>query len=420
MDSIVIGAGLAGLAAAERLVRAGRSVTVLEARDRIGGRVWTVDDGGALPLELGPEWISGEGGVHDLLAGNGGRLEEAEGHRMRRVADGWENLDDRPDVVGNLLARARRPGGPDRSLLEALDRCCAGPELKEARAETLAYVEGFHAADPARVSLGWVSEVEESQPADASELRARAGAGRAVEALAAGLQGKCEIRLETVAREVHWKPDQVRVATAGGESLPAASTVVTVPLSLLPALGFVPDLPEKREAAGLLEMGPVVKLLLRFREPFWREIGPLRDTLFLHAFDQPFPTWWTAIDPKVPLLTAWAGGPQAGRLGTDNEADLIELAITSLGAALGVGRRDVSRLVEGHHFHDWNRDPFSRGAYSYVDVGGREARRMLAQPVADTLFFAGEATAEGGYNATLEGALQSGWRAADELLELSG
>lgn len=418
MDTIVIGAGLAGLAAAERLVRVGRSVTVLEARSRIGGRVWTVNDGGPLPLELGPEWVAGDGAVHDLLARSGGGLEEARGHRMRRVNSRWENLDDQPDVVGKLVSRAMKIGGPDRSLRDALDRCCPEPELAEARAEVLAYVEGFHAADPARVSLGWVSEVEESQPADASELRARAGTGRAVEALAAELNGKCDIRLETVAREVRWKPGEVRIATAGGESLPAATAVITVPRPLLAALRFVPDLPEKREAAELLEMGPVVKLLLRFREPFWREIGPLRDMLFLHAFDQPFPTWWTAIDPVVPLLTAWAGGPQAERLGTgDDGALLVGLAITSLAGALGMARRDVARLVQGHHFHDWNEDPFARGAYSYVGVGGREARRTLGQPVSDTLFFAGEATAGGGYNGTMEGAVQSGWRAAEELLE---
>ncbi|MBA3260860.1 MAG: FAD-dependent oxidoreductase [Gemmatimonadales bacterium] len=416
MDTIVIGAGLAGLAAAERLVRAGRSVTVLEARSRIGGRVWTVHDGGPLPLELGPEWIAREGAIHDLLARSGGGLEEARGHRMRRVDGRWENLDDQPDVVGTLVARAMKIGGPDRSFGDALDRCCAEPTLAEARAEALAYVEGFHAADPARVSLGWISEVEEGQPADASELRARAGAGRAVEALAAELDGKCVIRLETVAREVRWKPGEVRIAIAGGESLLAASAVITVPLPLLAALSFVPDLPEKRKAAGLLEMGPVVKLLLRFREPFWREIGPLRDMLFLHAFDQPFPTWWTAIAPEVPLLTAWAGGPQAERLGTGDERTLVELAITSLGGALGLARRDVARLVEGHRFHDWNGDPFARGAYSYVGVGGGAARRMLAEPVADTLFFAGEATAGGGYNGTMEGAVQSGRRAAEELL----
>jgi monoamine oxidase len=416
METIIIGAGLAGLAAAERLVRAGRAVTILEARNRIGGRVWTVD-GGPVPLELGPEWIEGEGAVHDSLVRQGDRLVRAEGNRMRRTSGRWESLEDLPAVVRRLLGRANRDVGPDRSLREGLDRCCAGPELDDARAQLIAYVEGFHAADPARLSLDWLSEVEESEPADASELRSRAGAGRVVDALAASLKGKGEFRLDTVVREIHWEPGEVRILTADdAEPLRAASAIVTVPLPLLDALRFVPDLPEKRDAARLLVMGPVVKLLLRFREPFWREIDPLREALFLHAFDQPFPTWWTAIEPEVPLLTAWAGGPQAKRLGNAGESALVELAVTSLAGALGMARSDVARLLEGHHYHDWNGDPFALGAYTYVSVGGGEAHRALARPVADTLFFAGEATCGGGHNATMEGALQSGWRAAEQLL----
>jgi monoamine oxidase len=138
--------------------------------------------------------------------------------------------------------------------------------------------------------------------------------------------------------------------------------------------------------------------------------------LFLHALEQPFPVWWTAIDPEAPLLTGWAGGPGARRL-PHSEAELVELAVASLAAALGLDRRDVARRLESHYWHDWTADPFARGAYSYVRVGGIDAQRDLARPVHATLFFAGEATAGGGYNATMEGALRSGRRAAEEALE---
>jgi monoamine oxidase len=415
-DIIVIGAGLAGLAAAERLVEGGHTVTILEARDRIGGRVWTVDDGGPVPLELGPEWIGDEGEAHDLLAGLGTRLMEADGRQYRRVDRRWESLDDRPNVVKELLGRAARLAGPDRTLLDALERCCGEAEADEARAQLLAYVEGFHAADPAAVSLRWLAEVEASQPPEASELRASAGTGALVETLARRLEGRCRIRLETAVRDVRWKRGEVRVTTASGETLRAEVAVVTVPLPLLDTLRFEPELPRLREAARLLATGPVVKLLLRFRQPFWREIRPLRDMLFLHVPEQPFPVWWTAIDPEVPLLTAWAGGPRAARL-PGTEAALVEPAVASLAAALDLDRRDVARRLESSHWHDWTADPFARGAYSYVRVGGADAHRELARPVERTLFFAGEATAGGGYNATMEGALRSGRRAAGEVLE---
>ncbi len=336
-STVVIGAGLAGLGAAERLVEGGHAVTILEARSRSGGRVWTVDDGGPAPLELGPEWIGGEGEVHDQLTAAGARLVEAEGRQYRRLDGRWESLDDRPHVVKELLARAARPPGPDRSLLEALERCCGGPELEDDRAQLLAYVAGFHAADPAAVSLRWLAEVEASQPPEASELRATTGTATLVDALARSLDGRCDLRLEAVVREVRWKRGEVRVTTGGGETVHAGAAVVTLPLPLLDTLRFEPDIPDTRAAARLMAAGPVVKLLLRFREPFWRGIGPLRDMLFLHALDQPLPVWWTALDPEVPLLTAWAGGPQAARLPAGEGAQ-VGLALDSLAAALGLGR----------------------------------------------------------------------------------
>ena len=238
-----------------------------------------------------------------------------------------------------------------------------------------------------------------------------------MEAIASRCSGKWDLRLETVVREVRWRPGEVTVTTSDGESLRAASAVITVPLPIFERLRFDPELPEKRAAARRLAMGSVTKLLLRFREPFWRDVRVLRGMLFLHAFDQPFPTWWTALDPEAPLLTAWAGGPQADRLGTADPGALVGLAVRSLAAALGMREADISALLEDHTHHDWKGDRYSRGAYSYVRVGGTGAPGALAEPVAGTLFFAGEATCGGGHNATMEGAAQSGRRAADELIQ---
>jgi monoamine oxidase len=425
MDVVVIGGGLAGLAAAARLVEAGVGVTLLEGRDRLGGRVRTEPTAGkGRPLELGAEWIGEEGDLHGLLAGAGARLVESNGRQVRRVDGTWRDLSELHSRSRRLVGRAERVVRGDRSLTSALDQCCADPHLDEQRTHLIRYVEGFHAAAPDRLSVRWLAEVERNQPAEASGLRAVDGAGLAVELLRHALGGRCDLRLQTVAASVRWRPGRVEVTTASGASFRGSAAVITVPLPLLDppgdepgALRLTPPLADKRAAARLLHMGAVVKVVLAFGRPFWRELAALEDVLFLHAYERPVPTWWMPADAGNPVLTGWAGGPYAERLAGTRPDALAELAVGSLAEALGAPAKDVGSLLEACHFHDWTADPLARGGYTYVGVGGSEAHRMLAAPVAGTLYFAGEATCGGGYNATMEGAFRSGRRAATELLQ---
>jgi len=419
-DVIVIGAGLAGLAAADRLVWAGHHVTVLEARDRLGGRVWT-DLSGPRPVDLGAEWLGAEGAVYDILVQGRAQLRPAQGERFRRAPDGWENLRDLPQVTAALIARAERAAraGDDPTLAGALEACCADLADREAREELLAYVEGFHAADPVRLSLRWLAEVEKTQPAEASELRAVEGAGRVVSALAGSIEGRCDLRLNRVVSEVRWKAGEVEVVTVGADGSHdrhrAQAAVITVPLPMLPAIRFQPALDGKLAAGDLLAMGRAVKVVLRFRTAFWREIAPLDRMLFLFGGAPPFPVWWTHVDPEVPQITGWAGGPPAAAVDGTGPGRLAELAVASLADSLALGHADVLHQLEGFHHHDWNGDPFSMGAYTWVTAGGLHAHRTLAAPLARTLYFAGEATCGAGYNATMEGAIMSGRRAAREV-----
>ncbi|HEY7027903.1 MAG TPA: NAD(P)/FAD-dependent oxidoreductase [Gemmatimonadales bacterium] len=419
---MVIGAGLAGLAAAARLVEAGRSVTVIEARDRIGGRVWTRRDpaiSGA--IELGPEWLADHGAMHDLVLRSGNATVQSHGEFLVRRDGRWEDIGAHGPASGRLFQELRSLKGDDRSLAAAFAECCSEPAWADARASWISYVQGFHAADPTRLSVRWLLEAEANDEVTESNSRIPEGLDRVVAVLAKELQGRCSIRLETVARELRWRRGEVAIATSAG-TLQATSVIVTVPLPILKlpdsaaGLRIIPELPDKRAAFGQIEMGPVMKLAFRFTEPFWKEIQPLRGMLFVQAADQAIPTWWLPSREDDPLLIGWAGGPKAAQLGNATGDALADLALTSLSAALAMPRAAIEKKAVTCLTHDWNRDPFTLGAYTYVAVGGIEAHRILAQPVEQTLFFAGEATCGNGLNATMEGALQSGRRAGDEVV----
>ncbi len=141
--------------------------------------------------------------------------------------------------------------------------------------------------------------------------------------------------------------------------------------------------------------------------------GRYRDAAFFRS-DDGFPAFWTQLPLRSRLIVAWAGGPQAVALQGSSEAELIERARDQFGELLGAAAAARDEL-EGGAMHDWSADPFSRGAYSYVAVGGGEARATLGAPIEQTLFFAGEATSTDGQGGTVNGAIETGERAAAAL-----
>lgn len=433
-EVVVLGAGLAGLAAADELAEAGLGVAVLEARGRPGGRVLTRrDESAALPVELGAELVREGGETWRLLEDAGAALLPVSGTH-------WLARGGHPVPVDDFRAKLRpvlerlSAGVSDRPLAEALAECCAGERWEEPRRLLAHYVQGYHAAAVDRLSTRWLLEAERSEPGGAGgEHHALSGCGRAVELLAARVSARAALHTSTVAGELSWRRGRVEVRARGAvETLRARAAVVTLPLGVLlappGAEGAVRFHPEPREALGAareLEMGSVVKVVLRFRDRFWEEAaeraggGRAPRMKFLHAEDDGR-TWWTMEPARAPLLVAWTGGPAARRLAGRTEEEKVEEAVGSLARALGLPREEVRVRLEGWHAHDWQADPFSRGAYSWVPAGAAEAHAALARPVEGTLFFAGEATVGGGRNATMDGALHSGRRAAREVLRALG
>jgi monoamine oxidase len=175
-------------------------------------------------------------------------------------------------------------------------------------------------------------------------------------------------------------------------------------------------------------MGKVIRVTLRFRERFWKDLpqvdhasrGKVRKKMdamsFLFSDDDWFPTWWTMAPDKPPFLVGWAPFHCAERLSGRNESFVVEKSIRTLHRLLGVSVAELDSLLEHAYLHDWQSDPFSRGAYSYGKAGAEDAQEALAAPISDTLFFAGEATDIDGHNGTVHGAIASGRRAAAEIL----
>lgn len=427
-DVLVVGAGCAGLAAAALIYEAGRQVRVLEARERLGGRVFTLRDPRApVTVELGAEFVHGAAPLsRALLAEAGARTVPMSGEAWREGADA-RSVGEAWSAIGRVLEALRADQTPDRSFADFL-RAEGVRFGAEAVAAARAFVEGFHAADPERISERSLAEEGTGGAGDSD--RVPAGYDTLVHHLAARLPPEAIVR-ERIVRRVTWRDGHVEVSAArpGGEAdaLSASAVLVTVPLGVLKApssaagIAFEPEIPGLHAMLAGLEAGSAVRVTLAFGRPLWgmRGLVPSPDGAgelpsFIQTPLRAFNAYWAVEPPTAAALVAWSGGARSRGLAGDAE-ELAEHALRGLSDAFGADDRAMSEALTGAWSHDWRSDPFSLGAYTYVAVGGSDAPDQLARPVRDTVFFAGEATC-GESIGTVEGALQSAGRAARNVL----
>ena len=426
-DIVVLGAGLAGLAAADRLGAAGRRVVVLEARDRVGGRVHTVEDRDLHhPIELGAEFVHGRPAALIALIAELGLSLETVPPRVRP-----------PDLVGSLplpsirasLATLLHAGEaeadqPVSDLIAMHGGLLARPGELDA---VIQYVQSFHAADLTLMGSHALAENELSEDEGAEELhRVHEGYGAVAHRLAdRATRSGADIRLRTVVTSVAWRPGEVdvRVRREDGheESVRAPRAVVALPLGAVQrmlgdgARGLVPAPAGWVQALGALHLGPAHRVSLGFDGRWWAPADG-RGPGFIRGKTEAFPIWWTALPSEVPVITGWVGGPRAAGLVGRGDSALVAIGIESLASVFGQDPGELRARARAGYAHDWSDDAYAGGAYSYGGVGAIGARNALVQPVDGTLFLAGEAVAEGGTNATVHGALASGWEAARRAL----
>ena len=428
-DVIIIGAGAAGLAAARDLSSAGKTICILEGRQRIGGRIWTIHSPDLpLPIELGAEFIHGEAEETFAIVDAGALLTYelpqtywwSTRGKWRLESNFWE------EMTG---IRKRIPAGAhDISFADFLKKQRGlSPRLKQM---ALRFVEGYHASHADRISAASLRASDEEEE-DPKQHRIANGYDAVIEWLRAGLHPqRADVRLGSEVTDVSWRRGEVEVQTARGETVRGKAAVVTIPIGVWKApagIRFDPPLREKQRAIEKLEVGHVVKIIFRFRERFWetadfikhRAKGKnLEDGMplnFVHASDRFMPTWWTSAPARSNLLTGWAGGRPADILLAERGSALIDRALDSLASTFAVKRAEVDRLLDSVHTHDWQADRFSRGAYSYAGIGGEKSHVALAKPMGGTLFFAGEATS-GDETGTVAGAISTGKHVAKQIL----
>ena len=418
---VVIGAGLAGLSAASELQAQGCRVIVLEARDRVGGRVWTSDQWADIPLDLGASWIHGVKGnpLNDL----------ADKIKAKRIPTRYANsiiyhtngepfddhAEERLDDLRTRLLEAiehAQEEDEDVSVRQAVSTVYHEFAESSEEARWMNFIvnsdlEQEYSGSAASLSAHWYDHTEEFGGDDALFAR---GFGVITEFLAKGL----DIRRGQVVREIQWGISPARVVTQdfGYE---ADHVVVTLPLGVLKAgsVAFTPELPaRKKEAISKLGVGVLNKCYLRFAEPFWPT-----DVVWLEyvsAVPGEWTQWvsfWRAA--KQPVLLGFNAADRGMEIERLSDEAIVASAMQTLKTIYGKG---IPEPI-GFQITRWAADPFSRGAYSFNALGSTPGmRKTLGASLDGKVFFAGEAT-HPVYFGTTHGAYSSGLAAAKKILK---
>ncbi|MFC6645776.1 flavin monoamine oxidase family protein [Granulicella cerasi] len=427
-EVIIIGAGMAGLAAARALAERNVRVLVLEARQRVGGRILSHPTAEGDVVELGAEFVHGRTPeLWALIAEAGVQTTEREGRMLREEDGKLVDDDDRADTIFSPIEAFENWQGEDVPFAAWLRT----QQLPAEQAEALvSYVEGFNAAISERIgvlSLGAQQKAEDESEGYRA-WHVRGGYAQLAEYLLARCRElKVEVRFEAVVQGLRWEAGAVEVATSAG-AFRAPRCIVTLPLGVLQQVNgadgitITPE-PTAIAQARRLAMGDAFRFTMVFRSAWWlhsqlAKRAALEEMSFFFTEGATPSVWWTA-HPEVeahPTLTGWVGGPRAQALQGRSAASITDDASAQLAKTFGIPEAVVREELLSVHLHDWSADPFARGAYSYVPAGAIDAPQRMTQPEASTLYFAGEHTDVTGHWGTVHAALRSGLRAAQQVL----
>jgi monoamine oxidase len=415
---IVVGAGAAGLMTARELARAGKQVTILEARSRCGGRIWAlpVREFG-YPAEGGAEFVHGAAPVTRAL------MREARVSLLSRGGTRWSTRTgtlspaDPPAPHMGRFYRALREVKADLSIAEFLETHFADRQYDELRRSITRTVEGYDAADPYRASTLALRD-EWLARDDGEHGRIANGHGALIEYLLSECRRfGAALHLGAAVTAIDEARGRIGVRCRDGAAFEADAVILTVPPPLLSAIALPPAARERAAAAADIGFGNVVKLLFRFATKWWVDHRgrDLADLSFLLS-DASVPTWWTQHPAEYPVLTGWFAGPKADSVSSLTEAELIDMGLASLAEIFDLPLDRIRSSLVAARAINWGTDRFARGAYSYATPRTREARAVLKSSNGEAIFFSGEALYAGPEMGTVEAALASGQETAQTIL----